>query len=64
MVAAETRWDTSIALKKHFRYSYTMVNYAAEDIDVEAFTSAMQIKIVNMVCTTPEMDVFTKIIYS
>ena len=60
MVDSETRWDATIGINKKFRYNYTMINYTAEDIDVDSFRGAMQPTLINMVCTTKEMDVFTK----
>ena len=60
MVDSETRLDSSIGLNKSFKYNYTMVNYKAEEVNRSEFNKIMQPRLVNMVCTTKELDVFTK----
>ena len=60
MVDAETRLDSTVGINREFRYNYTMINYSAEEIETEAFTDAMQPRLINAVCTTKEMEVFVK----
>ena len=60
MVDAETRLDSTGGINKQFFYSYTMINHSAEEINTEAFTDAMQPRLINGVCTTKEMEVFMK----
>ncbi|WGS60571.1 hypothetical protein [Vibrio lentus] len=58
MVDAETRWDSTSGFQKQFRYSYTLVNYAAEDLDPKSIKTSMQSQLINSVCTTKEMQIF------
>lgn len=45
---------------RRFTYNYTMVAVAAIDVDKTYFHGAMQSKLRNSVCSTPEMEVFFK----
>lgn len=58
MLDKETRFDASIGINRTFLYKYTLVNYAAEDIDKGQFETAMESILVNHVCTTSEMEFF------
>ena len=60
MIDSETRFDSSVGINKQFRYNYTLINYAAEDLDPSAIQSTMEPKLKNTVCTTKEMEVFVK----
>lgn len=58
MVDAETRWDNSVGMKNQFHYNYTLVNYAAADIDANFLESELRPTVANTACTTEEMQVF------
>ncbi|WP_111643085.1 hypothetical protein [Marinimicrobium alkaliphilum] len=60
MVDEETRLDSASGSDRTFRYNYTMVNYASEDIDPEVFVSHMRPQLTAGVCTNKEMAVFVK----
>jgi len=60
MVDGETRLDSSIGINRTFRYNYTLINYAAEDVDADQFKVNMESTLINSFCTTKEMEVFTK----
>ena len=56
MIDSETRLDNAIAGDgKTIYYSYTLVNYDKNDIDVDRFESIMKPQILNVIKTNPEM---------
>lgn len=60
MVDSETRLDSTAGFNKTFRYNYTLVNYTSEELDPKSIEAALGEKLINSVCTTKEMEVFTK----
>ncbi len=60
MIDSETRFDSSIGINRTFRYNYTLVNYAAEDVDPDQLKESLEMQLINTVCTTKEMEIFTK----
>lgn len=69
MVDKDTRLDNTVGgIGKNFTYNYTLVNYTAEQIQIDQLVSVMKPRMVNMVKTNPDMKEFRKnkitIIYS
>jgi len=60
MVDSETRLDSSVGMNRAFRYNYTLVNFTAEELDPNELKELLEERLINSVCTTKEMEVFTK----
>lgn len=59
MVDGDTRMDKVESGPGHrFNYYYTLINYAADEIDVESFLSIMRPQILNQVRLHPDMKFF------
>jgi hypothetical protein len=55
----DTRLDNVAALPdSKFQYSYTLVNYVKDSINVDEFQKALQPSILNQVKTNPDLKVF------
>ncbi len=60
MVDSETRLDSTLGINRTFLYKYTLVNYAAEELDSEQFKISYEERLINLVCTTKGMELFVK----
>ena len=60
MIDAETRLDSTVGMNRIMQYNYTMVNYSAEEFDVQEFIDTVQPLLINRVCTSEEMQVFVE----
>ncbi|GAD90716.1 hypothetical protein VHA01S_054_00100 [Vibrio halioticoli NBRC 102217] len=60
MIDAETRLDTTFAIKRKVVYKYTLVKYEAKDIDSSIFQNNMWPQLINNYCTSKEMSFFVK----
>lgn len=60
MVDQDTRLDTTIGYGKKFRYNYTMVTFAAEDIDPNLLENEFVPLVRNRACSTEQMKMFFK----
>lgn len=58
MVDAETRLDSTIGIDRRFRYNYTLINYAADELDANAIRDSMTPSLNNTVCSTGDMKYF------
>lgn len=58
MVDEETRLDSTMGVDRRFRYNYTLVNFAAEDVDATAVRDVMEPNLNNTVCSTADMKYF------
>ena len=60
MVDSETRLDSTVGINRQFRYNYTLVNYAAEELDPAAIKNGMQPKLINNFCSNDDMKFFVE----
>jgi len=60
MIDADTRLDSTVGINRTVRYNYTLVKYAAEELEALALEQAMKPKLINNVCTSKEMEIFAK----
>lgn len=58
MVDAETRLDSTMGIDRRFRYNYTLINYAADELDANAIRDSMAPSLNNTVCSTGDMKYF------
>lgn len=58
MVDAETRLDSTMGIDRRFRYNYTLINYAADELDANAIRENMTPSLNNTVCSTGDMKYF------
>lgn len=59
MIDKDTRLDSAIGGPgKTFKYNYTIINYAVEELNVEQLKSELAPDIINNVKTSPEMETF------
>ncbi len=59
MVDSDTRLDNAIGGPgNRFTYNYTLVNFSADQIDLEHFINALRPTILNTVKTNPDMQAF------
>lgn len=61
MVDRDTRLDNAIGGPgKNFTYNYTVVNYAAEEIDADQVKSNIYPAMLNDIKTNPDIEIFRK----
>ena len=59
MVDADTQLDNAIALPDNkFQYTYTLVNYAIDELDLEQLKANIEPSIVNNVRTNPDLKAY------
>jgi len=57
-IDAETRLDSSVGVDSQMRFNFTMLNYSAKQLDVDAFKQTVTQRMFDNVCGTDKMAVF------
>lgn len=60
MVDSETRLDSVYGEENTLGYKYTLVNTSLSEIDANILSANIRTRIVNSVCTTPDMAIYVK----
>ncbi len=60
MIDSDTRLDSVYGAENTLGYKYTLINTSLSEIDSDLLSAQIRPKIVNNVCTTPDMAIYVK----